>query len=223
MELVRRTRATLRSAEFGFFGVCVYTRMHTPRFSGQPINAGDFVLTWTFSRPIRTNCENVGTVSLFYATARRSTPSRAENFCPPASQTRDAKGAAPAKRAHKNCARAHSKAERSTANPEKNPQQETPYAFQKAEIRFWLRFGEAHSALRGWRPIPAALPSHSVFLCSGTEDIPSNYSTAFAAPHLHTTNYPDKQRSIRKRTCPVKSLRHTPVEISVKKGLLAPR
>src|SRR6201987_3635405 len=61
-EFVRRTRATLRSAEFGFFGVCVYTRMHTPRFSGQPINAGDFVLTWTFSRPMRTNCENVGTV-----------------------------------------------------------------------------------------------------------------------------------------------------------------
>src|SRR6266536_1776863 len=26
-----RTRATLRSAEFGFFGVVVYTRVHTPR------------------------------------------------------------------------------------------------------------------------------------------------------------------------------------------------
>src|SRR5256885_15089881 len=61
-ELVSRTRATLRNAEFGFLGVCVYTRMHTPRFSGQPINAGDLVLTWTFSRPIRTSCENVGTV-----------------------------------------------------------------------------------------------------------------------------------------------------------------
>src|SRR5262249_35785059 len=56
------TRATLRSAEFGFFGVCVYTRMQTPRFSGQPINAGDFVLEMTPSRPIRTSCENVGTV-----------------------------------------------------------------------------------------------------------------------------------------------------------------
>src|SRR5579885_2271870 len=59
---VRRTRATLRRAEFGFFGVCVYTRMHTPRFSGQPISAGDLVLTRTASRPIRTSCENVGTV-----------------------------------------------------------------------------------------------------------------------------------------------------------------
>jgi len=32
--LVKRTRATLRSAELGFFGVVVYTRVHTPRFWG---------------------------------------------------------------------------------------------------------------------------------------------------------------------------------------------
>src|ERR1700688_2452681 len=31
MPLVSRTRATLRSAEFGFLGVVVYTRVHTPR------------------------------------------------------------------------------------------------------------------------------------------------------------------------------------------------
>lgn len=42
--LVRRTRATFRSAEFGFFGVCVYTRMHTPRFCGHPSSAGLDVL-----------------------------------------------------------------------------------------------------------------------------------------------------------------------------------
>src|SRR5437868_15342836 len=29
-----RTRATLRSYEFGFFGVVVYTRVHTPRRCG---------------------------------------------------------------------------------------------------------------------------------------------------------------------------------------------
>src|ERR1700754_1901180 len=34
MEPVMRTRATLRSAEFGFFGVVVYTRVHTPRRCG---------------------------------------------------------------------------------------------------------------------------------------------------------------------------------------------
>src|ERR1700759_4519749 len=31
MPLVSRTRATLRRAEFGFFGVVVYTRVQTPR------------------------------------------------------------------------------------------------------------------------------------------------------------------------------------------------
>src|SRR4051795_4753515 len=31
---VSRTRATLRSAEFGFFGVVVYTRVQTPRRCG---------------------------------------------------------------------------------------------------------------------------------------------------------------------------------------------
>src|SRR6516164_10818190 len=60
--LVKRTRATFRSAEFGFFGVCVYTRMQTPRFSGQPINAGDLVLLRIPSLPMRTSCANVGTV-----------------------------------------------------------------------------------------------------------------------------------------------------------------
>ncbi|EQD65791.1 hypothetical protein B1A_08409, partial [mine drainage metagenome] len=33
--LVSRTRQTLRSAEFGFFGVVVYTRVQTPRFWGE--------------------------------------------------------------------------------------------------------------------------------------------------------------------------------------------
>src|SRR5512144_1117059 len=37
---VRRTRATLRSAELGFFGVVVYTRVQTPRFCGAPASAG---------------------------------------------------------------------------------------------------------------------------------------------------------------------------------------
>src|SRR6202022_272828 len=55
-------------------------------------------------------------------------------------------------------------------------QQETPCPLQEAELRSWLRIGEAYSALRGWRPIPAALLSHSVLQCSGTEDIPSNYN-----------------------------------------------
>ena len=35
MPLREADAATLRSAEFGFFGVVVYTRTHTPRFCGQ--------------------------------------------------------------------------------------------------------------------------------------------------------------------------------------------
>src|SRR5581483_5664507 len=39
-----RTRATLRSAEFGFLGVMVLTTVQTPRFCGQPCMAGCFGL-----------------------------------------------------------------------------------------------------------------------------------------------------------------------------------
>lgn len=55
------TRATLRKAEFGFLGVVVYTRVHTPRRCGEPLSAGvlDFErLVW---RPLRTNWLIVGT------------------------------------------------------------------------------------------------------------------------------------------------------------------
>src|SRR5690606_18888934 len=70
MPLVRRTRATLRSAELGFFGVVVYTRVHTPRFWGAPSvttvrsfnalckkrRAGAELFRLTGLRPLRTNC-----------------------------------------------------------------------------------------------------------------------------------------------------------------------
>ena len=55
MPLVSRTRATLRSAEFGFFGVWVKTRTQTPRFCGLFCSAGLFVLLTIFLRPARTS------------------------------------------------------------------------------------------------------------------------------------------------------------------------
>ena len=70
MPLVSRTRATLRSAEFGFFGVTVRTCVHTPRFCGDPFgerfirffsvlnrkrSAGAFVFLRTGVRPARTS------------------------------------------------------------------------------------------------------------------------------------------------------------------------
>src|SRR5688572_3954283 len=63
MPLVRRTRATLRRAEFGFFGVCVNTRTHTPRFCGLSCSAGLLVLVMTAARPLRTNWLIVGTIA----------------------------------------------------------------------------------------------------------------------------------------------------------------
>ena len=53
MPLVRRTRATLRSAELGFLGVVVNTRVHTPRFWGQASSAGLLVLLMNVLRPWR--------------------------------------------------------------------------------------------------------------------------------------------------------------------------
>src|SRR5919112_1139534 len=69
IELVSRTRATFRSAEFGFFGVVVYTRVHTPRRCGaatfflRPLpdfrpGVASFFLGAL--RPLRTSWEVVG-------------------------------------------------------------------------------------------------------------------------------------------------------------------
>src|SRR4030095_15782920 len=68
MPLVSRTRATLRSAEFGFFGVWVKTRTQTPRFCGLLWSAGLFVLLNTASRPCRTSWLIVGIVTFLHMT-----------------------------------------------------------------------------------------------------------------------------------------------------------
>jgi hypothetical protein len=74
---------------------------------------------------------------------------------------------------------------------------------QEAEIRSWLRFGEAYSALRDWRPIPAALLSHSATQCSGTEEFLPTTTAYSGRPHREK-HIPTNQRSIRKKTCSVK-------------------
>jgi hypothetical protein len=55
MPLVSRTLAILRSAEFGFFGVVVETRVHTPRRWGEPCNAGVAVFSIFDLRSSRTS------------------------------------------------------------------------------------------------------------------------------------------------------------------------
>ena len=46
MPFVSRTRATLRSAEFGFLGVCVYTGVCNPPLCGAPRSAGSSSAAW---------------------------------------------------------------------------------------------------------------------------------------------------------------------------------
>src|SRR6476619_157668 len=64
MPLVRRTRATLRSAEFGFLGVVVYTRVQTQRRWGEPFSAGVLVFSTSSLLPLRTSLLIVGMCGL---------------------------------------------------------------------------------------------------------------------------------------------------------------
>src|SRR5688572_33258875 len=57
---VSRTRAIFRRAEFGFFGVIVFTWRHTPRRCGHLSRTGDLLRLWTFWRPLRTSWLKVG-------------------------------------------------------------------------------------------------------------------------------------------------------------------
>jgi hypothetical protein len=53
-------------AEFGFFGVVVYTRVHTPLLCGQESKAGDFDFEDFVLRPFLTNCCIVGIQLLLF-------------------------------------------------------------------------------------------------------------------------------------------------------------
>src|ERR671938_601608 len=75
---VSRTLATLRRAEFGFFGVVVYTRVHTPRFCGQASIAGTLFRFTLLSRGLRISCCIVGIAPHSIETAQGS-PVRQHN------------------------------------------------------------------------------------------------------------------------------------------------
>src|SRR4051812_48444973 len=60
LPLDSRTRATFRSAEFGFFGVIVLTWRQTPRLNGQASSTGDLVLYTWVRRGFRTSWLIVG-------------------------------------------------------------------------------------------------------------------------------------------------------------------
>src|SRR5215217_8584140 len=80
MPLVRRTRATLRRAELGFFGVVVYTRVQTPRRCGAAIRflrpcpdlrPGVATFFLGLRRPLRTSWLMLGMRRVMVATRLR--------------------------------------------------------------------------------------------------------------------------------------------------------
>ena len=63
LPLESRTRATLRSAELGFFGVTVFTWRHTPRFCGHAARSLTFDFAPGERRGLRTSWLIVGMCS----------------------------------------------------------------------------------------------------------------------------------------------------------------
>src|SRR5690606_23716474 len=59
LPLVNLTLATLRIAEFGFFGVVVYTRVHTPRRGGRESKAPELLFLVILALRFRPTCEIV--------------------------------------------------------------------------------------------------------------------------------------------------------------------
>src|SRR3954465_15016341 len=82
LPLESRTRATLRSAEFGFLGVIVLTWRQTPRLNGQASSTGDLVLYTTGRRGFRTSWLIVGMSRWFHSprSGRRTRPDRPGSF-----------------------------------------------------------------------------------------------------------------------------------------------
>tara|TARA_B100000902_G_scaffold366247_1_gene387865 strand:- start:39 stop:362 length:324 start_codon:yes stop_codon:yes gene_type:complete len=63
-------------AELGFFGVVVYTRVHTPLLCGHEFKAADLLFLVNLALPFLTNCDIVGIFynlfSLSYFSRRRA-------------------------------------------------------------------------------------------------------------------------------------------------------
>ena len=71
----------------------------------------------------------------------------------------------------------------------------------------WFRIGEAYSAFRGWRPIPAALLSHSILLVPGPKNsLPTTLIPIHQDDLQQGQNTPDKTQSIMKLLRSVKLL-----------------
>ena|SRR5579871_2833712 len=142
--------------------------MQTPRFSGQPIRAGDLVLEIIPSRPMRTSCENVGTVFLFFRSAFRIqdceiTAFRAQN----APQTL-------ATRAHKT--REHTHTLKGVLRIRREPAR-TPHALQETDVTLSVSNRRTLLGFSGLAPHSGRSSVPFRRSCSGTEEfLPTSHA-----------------------------------------------
>src|SRR3974390_1661616 len=139
--------------------------MHTPRFSGQPISAGDLVFETIPSLPIRTSCENVGTVFPRFVSSKK-----AEQFRPLQNPARRHVAKTLAERAAKN-ARAHKQAQRCTANPERPARNSARTPRGRTTLLVSNRRGSLGFSGLAPHSGRSSVPFHRT--CSGTEEFPS--------------------------------------------------
>src|SRR5882724_3240267 len=153
--------------------------MHTPRFSGQPISAGDFVLVMIPSLPIRTSCENVGTVVPLFKSTKFSVISfKLDRFTHYLKLTTDNFFRARrqialtlALRAAQ-YARAHTQAQRCTANPERPARNSARTPRGRTTLLVSNRRGSLGFSGLAPHSGRSSVPFHRS--CSGTEEFPSN-------------------------------------------------
>jgi len=153
--------------------------MHTPRFSGQPISAGDLVFVMIPSLPIRTSCENVGTVVPLFSSTKFSVISfkvdRFTNYLKLATnnffRARRPIALTLAARAYKN-ERAHKQAQRCTANPERPARNSARTPRGRTTLLVSNRRGSLGFSGLAPHSGRSSVPFHRS--CSGTEEFPSN-------------------------------------------------
>ena len=156
--------------------------MHTPRFSGQPAKAGDLVFVRTPSRPMRTSCENVGTVFLFFLRCIARTKSEAKSPHIARTNWRGSRGA-------QRKAREHTKVLKGSLRLRRY-QQETPHALQEANVPLLVPNRRGLLGFSGLAPHSGRSSVPFRRTCSGTEEFPSNYPSQKAGRHYSKGKIP---------------------------------
>src|SRR5271154_3792632 len=135
--------------------------MQTPRFSGQPISAGDLVFEIIPSRPMRTSCENVGTGFLFFVRRFAFNSAKSPRFAHKMPRTLSP--------------RAHSKTREHTQTLKgelriRREQARTPYARQETNVMLSVSNRRTLLGFSGLAPHSGRSSVPFRRSCSGTEE-----------------------------------------------------